>query len=177
MRRFIDNCCKPKTDHFASLYLSSTELAASESYWILLIQCETFNIEIESLTESRPLTKSSRLFSLHPFIDQSGLLRLGGRGQNAQMSFSVKHPIILPGKDPLTSVIITSEHDRLMHAGPTILTALLSRYHIMSCRKIVRSITHKCAICRHSTIRPMPQLQGQLFAECIHSTSFSNELD
>ena len=168
VRRFIDNCRKLKTDRSTSLYLSSTELAASEGYWISLIQYEAFATEIESLIESQPLTKSSRLFSLHPFIDQSGILRVGGRCQNAQMSFSVKHPVILPGKHPLTSLIIASEHNRLMHAGPTLLTASLSRrYHITSCRKIVRSITHKCVICRRSTIRPTPQLQGQLPAERI----------
>ena len=82
------------------------------------------------------------------------------------MSFSVKYPVILPGKHPLTSLIIVSEHNRLMHAGPTLLTASLScRYHITSCRKIVRSVTHKCVICRRSTIRPTPQLQGQLLVE------------
>ena len=92
-----------------------------------------FAIEIESLIESQTLTKSSHFFSLHPFIDQYGLLRVGRRGQNAQMSFSVKHPVILPGKHPLTSLIITSEHNRLMHAGPTLLRASLSsRYHTVS---------------------------------------------
>ena len=108
------------------------------------------------------------LLSLHPFIDQSGLLRVGGRGQNAKMSLSVKHSVILPGKHPLTSLIITSEHNRLMHAGPTLLTALLSRrYHITSCRKIVCSISHKCVICRRCTIWPMSQLQGLLPAKHI----------
>ena len=84
------------------------------------------------------------------------------------MSFSVRHPVILPGKHPITSLLITSEHHRLMHAGPTLLTASLSRrYHIPSYRKIVRSITHNCVICRRSTIRPKTQLQGQLPAERI----------
>ena len=62
--RFIDNCHKLKTDRSTSLYLSSTELAASESYWISLIQHEAFGIEIESLIESQTLTKSSRFLSL-----------------------------------------------------------------------------------------------------------------
>ena len=166
--RFIDNCRKPATDRSTSLYLSSTELAASETYWISITQREAFAVEIESLTKGQPLTKSSRLFSLHPVVDPSGLLRVGGRGQNSQMSFLVRHPVIRPGKHPITSLLITSEHYRLMHAGPTLLTASLSRrYHIPSCRKIVRSITHNCVICRRSTIRPKTQLQGQLPAECI----------
>ena len=95
IRHFIDNCHRPKIDLSATLYLTSTELAVSESYLISLIQHEAFATEIESLIKSQPLTKSSRLFSLHPFIDRSVLLCVGGRGQNSQMSFSIKHPVIL----------------------------------------------------------------------------------
>ena len=164
--RFIENCRKNKTDRPNSLYLSSMELTASEIYWMSLTQRQAFLIEIESLKKGESLPKSSRLFSLHPFVDPVGLLRVGGRGQNSQMPFSVIHPVILPGKHPITSLLISSEHRRLMHAGPTLLAASLSRrYHITSCRKIVRSVTHNCVTCRRSTIKPKPQLQGQLPTE------------
>ena len=166
--RFIDRCRKSKTDCPNSLYLSSAEIKASEIYWISLTQYQSFFIEIQSLKKGESLLKSSRLFSLHPFIDSLGLLRVGGRCQNSQMPFSVIHPVILPGKHPITSLIITLEHRRLMHAGPTLLAASLARrYHIINCRKIVRSVTHNCVTCRRSTIKPKPQLQGQLPAERI----------
>ena len=168
MFRFIHNCRKLNNDRSNSLYLSTAELAASEVYWMSLTQSQAYHSEIESLTNGEFLTKSSRLFSLHPFVDPSGLLRVGGRGQNSQMSFSVIHPVILPGKHPITSLLIVSEHRRLLHAGPTFLAASLGRrYHIISCRKIIHSITHNCVICRRYTARPNPQLQGQLPAERI----------
>ena len=164
--RFTHNCRKHEKDRPNSLYLSSAELAASEVYWMSLTQRQAFHGEIESLTIGESLTKSSRLFSLHPFIDPAGLLRVGGRGRNSQTPFSVIHPVILPGKHPITSLLIASEHRRLMHAGPTLLAASLGRrYHITSCRKIVRSVTHNCVTCRRSTARPKPQLHGQLPAD------------
>lgn len=56
----------------------------------------------------------------------------------------------------------------VLFVGPTLLAASLGRrYYITSCRKIIRSITHNCVVCRRSTIRPKPQLQGQLPAERI----------
>ena len=130
-----------------------------------LTQRQAFHGEIESLTKGDSLTKSSLLFSLHPFIHPAGLLRVGGRGQNSQIQFSVIHPVILPGKHPITSLLIASEHRR-----STLLAASLGRrYHITSCRKIIRSVTHNCATCRRSTARPKPQLQGQLPAERIYN--------
>ena len=162
--RFV-NHSRHKKQH-ASLFLSTTELSEAETYWLLLTQQLVFRDEIDALTCGDSLPCSSRLFHLHPFVDSSGLLRVGGRGQNAEMSYSVIHPIILPGKHPITSLIISSEHQRLLHAGPTLLTASLNRrFHITSCRKVVRSITRSCVTCRRTTARPKPQVLGQLPVE------------
>lgn len=76
--------------------------------------------EIESLKGKSHLDKSS------PFFDSIGLLRVGGRQQQSQMSYSKKHPIILHHKHPLTHRIIRLEHLRLLHAGPTLLMASLN---------------------------------------------------
>ena len=141
---------------------------AAESYWISIMQLQAFKTEIEALKNEKPLNKSSRLFSLHPFLDPVGLLRVGGRGCNAQMLYSLIHPTILPGKHPLTSLLIFSEHRRLMHAGPTLLSASLNRrFYIIGCRKVVRSITRSCITCRRLTAKPEHQLMGQIPVERI----------
>ena len=176
INRFINNCRKSQDRH-TRLYLSTPELVTSEKYWISLTQHQVFITEIEALKSHEVLSKSSRLFSLHPFLDSNGLLRVGGRGRNAQMSYSLIHPVILPGKHPITSLLISSEHRRLMHAGPTLLTASLSRrYYITGCRKIVHSITRGCITCRRSTARPEHQLLGQIPAERITPDSVFNRV-
>ena len=109
IHRFVDNCCCKGQDRAISLYLSTSELIISESYWTSLAQ-QAFAPEIEALKNDESLPKSSCLFSLHPFLDSSGLLRVGGRSRNAQMSFSFIHPVILPSKHPITSLLISSEH-------------------------------------------------------------------
>ena len=168
IRRFIDNCRRSKQERQTSLYLSTSELMTSEAYWISLTQQHAFATEIEALKKDESLPKSSRLFSLHPLLDSSGLLRVGGRCQNTQMPYSLIHPVILPGKHPITSLLISSEHRRLMHAGPTLLAASLNRrYYVVGCRKIVRSITRGCIICRRSTARPKQQVLGQIPVERI----------
>ena len=42
---------------------------------------------------------------------------------------------------------------------------LCCHYHIIGCRKAVRSITRKCVACHRTTIKPQHQLLGQLPSE------------
>lgn len=91
------------------------------------------------------------------------IVTFGGRLHNSKLSYSNQHPLILHGKHTVTRLIIRSEHQRLLHAGPTLLTAsLCRRYYITGCRKTVRSITRGCITCRLTSARPQPQMLGQL---------------
>ena len=63
----------------------------------------------------------------------------------------------------MTKLIIRTEHLRLLHAGPTLLTSsLCRRLYIIGCRKIVRCITRACTVCRRNAATPKPQMLGQL---------------
>ena len=73
------------------------------------------------------------------------------------------HPVVFDGKHHLTKLIIRTEHQRLLHAGPALLTSSLNRrYHITGGRRVVRSITRACIVCRRRSEKPKPQLMGQL---------------
>ena len=50
--------------------------------------------------------KGSPLLTLRPVIRSDGLLRVGGRQQQAPMSYSKKHLVILHHKHPLTHLIV-----------------------------------------------------------------------
>lgn len=62
---------------------------------------------------------------LTPFVDENGILRVGGRLQYAQYAFDKKHPAILPPKHHLSLLLIKHEHVRLLHAGPQLLLSSL----------------------------------------------------
>ena len=165
MFRFIQNCRNQESQRITS-YLTTEELLWADHYWILYSQQDHFSPEIESLRLNSTIPESSSLFPLHPFIDSNGVVRVGGRIQNAKISYDLKHPIILHGKQPVTRLIISTEHLRLLHGGPTLVTASLSRrYHIVGCRKAVRSIVRNCIVCRRATAKPHNQLMGQLPTE------------
>ena len=103
-----------------------------------------------------------------PIIDANDLLRVGGRQKQSSMSYSRMHPIILHAKHPITRLIIALEHKRLLHGGPTLVTASLScRYHILRARPTVRSIIRGCTVCRRWSTKPKPPSLGQLPIECL----------
>ena len=95
----------------------------AETYWLSFSQHEMFGEEIEALQKQGEIPCSSMLLPLHPFIDGHGLLRVGGRAKNARLPFDNRHPVILHRKSSLVHLIITTEHVRLLHARPTLLTA------------------------------------------------------
>ena len=161
--RFIQNSRMKRHTDRNKLNLSTSELQRAEDYWIKLIQLAHFELDMITLQRKGTLPPSSSLLPLQPFIDSSRLLRVGGRRQLSQTSYQSQHPIILHGKHPLTHMIIHAEHLRLLHAGPTLLTASLSRrYHVVGGRKVIRSVARKCLTCRRYTARPKPQTLGQL---------------
>ena len=108
--RFIDNCHHRQRREGISPHLTTEELAKARNYWISLSQRDHFCLEIESLKNNSITLESSSLFVLHPFMDSSGLVRVGGRVRNARISYDSRHPIILHGKHPITKLIISSEH-------------------------------------------------------------------
>ena len=63
------------------------------------------------------LKSYSHLFKLNPFLDCSGILRVGGRLKQANMSDTIKFPAVLPRKSHITNLIINHCHDQVEHQG------------------------------------------------------------
>ena len=178
--RFVNNCRAHKqgrTKIISSPFLTVPELVAAQNYWIRTAQLDHFTQEIESIKKDGAIPNSSRLLPYHPFLDSDGILRVGGREHNSDRSFSNQHPIILHGTHPVTKLLIHLEHLRLLHAGPTLLASSLStRFHIIGGRKIIRSITRGCIICRRDSAKPRPQMLGQLPVERITPSPVFNKV-
>ena len=165
IQRFVNNT-RRKDEKRTSRVLSLPEIMEAEETWWRLVQSSTFREEIQCLEGRKRLSPRSRILPFHPFLDSKGLLRVGGRLQKAEISFSERHPILLPGNHRITKLLITAEHLRLLHAGPTLTSASLSRrVTILGGRRAIRTITSQCVTCRKVAARPAPQIHGQLPAD------------
>ena len=169
--RFYDNCRARKRRLRRAVSLITTqELDRAGTYWFSVMQHLYFRKKVEYIKHSKeagvgesPVSSSSTISSLNPFLDDNGLLRVGGRQRNAKFSYNSRHPIILHSKQPLTKLMIQSEHSCLLHGGPLLVSASLFRnFHInvVGGHRAIRSVTHSCVPCRRRSAKPKPQMMG-----------------
>ena len=122
-----------------------------------------YSDELNALQNGKELPPRSKLLPLQPFVDTNGILRVDGRLNLSMETYVERHPVILSGKHLFVVLLIQSEHLRLLHAGPTLITASLSRrFHIIGNSRVVRSVTRNCVTCKRVDRKPCPQLLGQL---------------
>ncbi|CAL8126482.1 unnamed protein product [Orchesella dallaii] len=130
---------------------------------IRLIQKSVFYMELRSLERKTAIPTTSKLSSLRPFIDEEGILRVGGRLQNAPIQASSKHPIILPGRHFFTVLLIERYHHTCLHGGFSLVLSLLRRkYWIINGRDVVRFTLRKCVTCKCAQPTAEQQLMGNL---------------
>ena len=63
------------------------------------------------------MKKTSNLYTLDPFLDENGVLRVGGRLKHTDLSTAANYPAILPKKGHMTDLIISHCHDFVEHQG------------------------------------------------------------
>lgn len=157
--RFIDNCRNSK--HVGALAVE--ELERAEVIIIRAVQQEAFSQEIYCLKTNKPLKKNSKIIAFSAFLDSNGLLRVGGRLHHTKISEEAKHPIILPAKHKVTSLIFKAEHVKLHHCGvEQLLYAVRQRYWPLSGRREARKITRSCMNCFRLRTRDTQVKMGNL---------------
>ena len=165
--RFFSKSKKQKTA-FSGRHLAAKELNQAEHLLARLSQARSFPKERDALLHNRAIPPSSRLLSLAPYLDQELLLRVGGRLSNSSLTISQKHPIIIDSKDVFMILLCNYLHVCLGHCGPTLLlVAVGRRFHVVSARRLTRSVCSQCKVCRKAAPKPQPQLLGELPAERI----------
>lgn len=100
---------------------------------------------------------------MHPFIDSSGILRVGGRLTNSDLGFERKHPIILPANCQFVKLQIRYYHLKFLHAGAQFtLSQIREKFWLINGRNQVRKIIRECIICFRVKPVDIEQLMGSL---------------
>ena len=130
--------------------LDVVEIQAAEKQIIKLHQKRYFHSEIKAFTtDQSKLNRSSAVAKLDPFIDNDGLLKVGGRLRRAQHVNEV-HPVLISKFGLLSRVIITWCHENVGHGGRgfTLNELRSCGFWITNANTLVRSIINKCVCCR-----------------------------
>lgn len=144
-----------------SVNLNTFELQNSTRFCVKLTQQFYFSKEIHSIQNNN--SSLSSLQSLTPFIDTSGLLRVGGRLRNSDLSFDAKHPMLLPKKCHLSNLICDHFHHLTLHAGPRTVQSLITKqFWIISLRSLLRWRIRNCIKCLRFSLKPLQPLMADL---------------
>ena len=132
---------------------SVEERQEAELFIIKLVQEESFSSEIKGIKrckEVRPKVKANKLYKLSPFVDEYGVLRVGGRLTRSSLHPHVKHPAILPKTSHVSSLLIKHYHQKVHHQGRGITVNELQSNGIwvIGCSGAVASHIYRCMMCR-----------------------------
>ncbi|XP_076384097.1 uncharacterized protein LOC143261866 [Megalopta genalis] len=111
LRRIVGYCLRLVPARRNTGPLTIKELQEANIRIIRSVQSVTFTQDIKNL-KSGELHPRSKLRPLHPFLDNEGILRVGGRLQNSALTFAQKHPILLPRSHHVTDLIIRDAHTK-----------------------------------------------------------------
>ncbi|KFD47687.1 hypothetical protein M513_11478, partial [Trichuris suis] len=160
---FLNNCSSDRQKRWVGpLNVEDRALRACVS----AAQHEGLEEEVACLLLNKPLKTQSTLLPLSPFIDNSGLMRVQGRIDKADIPYEARHPIILPPKHPLTKTIIEDMHRTLRHGSvDLILCELRQRYWLPKYRQRVKSVVYECVYCKKWRSKPSTPFLAQLPTE------------
>lgn len=179
--RFIHNvrekcASKNRTPTMRFGPISETERASAQLIIYRLDQQSTFAAEIACCEQNKPLPTTSKLLKLNPFIDGNGVLRLGSRIANADVSFDERFPILLDQNGNIAKLIVRNAHRLLLHGGTQdIIRLVRQKFWIFQCRLLVKRVICECVVCYRHRMQTGQQLMGTLPSSRITpSNTFQN---
>ena len=104
----------------------------------------------QATKRNQKLRKTSSLYKLDPFMNQDGLIRVGGCIRRADVPGDVKHPGIIPRKGHLTELLIKHHHLKVNHMGRGMTHNELRQngYWVINGSSGVARLISSCVTCR-----------------------------
>ena len=146
----------------------------SEKAIIRMVQGTDFRDEIEVLRQDQTkvngkkqsvrIKRTSPLYRLDPFVDEDGILRIGGRLKRSALDFDVRHPYVISRNSPIAVLLVRHFHEKVAHMGrgTTINKIRDGGFWIVGMRRVVASLIFRCVPCRHLRQKTLTQKMADL---------------
>ncbi|XP_069140927.1 uncharacterized protein [Argopecten irradians] len=140
-------CCKDR--HLCHIGKTPEALKESEVFILKVVQQDCFQQELDALKSGGALSRNSAIRNLDPFLDADGLLRVGGRLRNSELTSQERNPIIIPKRHHVASLLISHYHQEVKHQGRMFTEGAIrsAGYWIIGSRRLVNSYLGKCVKC------------------------------
>ncbi|XP_011296008.3 uncharacterized protein LOC105262506 [Musca domestica] len=125
------------------------------------------------------ISPSSPLLTLNPFIDSKGIIRANGRlVQSPALTYSERHPIILPHGAKLSKLLVEFTHKVTLHGGNQLMTRVLrSEFWIFGLKSLIKQTIRKCRICLIHKKQTQTQIMASLPPERTFLSLYKHRVD
>ncbi|XP_043062864.1 uncharacterized protein LOC122319547 [Drosophila yakuba] len=144
-------------------FLTSEELLDAQRRLIRHVQQKSFAREYAQLENRRQLNAKSHLIRFSPFLDDYGVMRVGGRIEQSTLNYNAKHPILIPKDTQLAGLLVRYFHVSYLHTGvDATFSNLRQQYWILGARNLVRKAVFQCKSCFLQRKGTSNQIRGEL---------------
>jgi hypothetical protein len=156
---------RSQTKNLPKPVLGPGVMKEAEATLFRLVQLDGYPDEMEYLSQCGRVKHRSSLHKFQPFLDEFGVMKIGGRLKyNSHVPKISREPILLP-KHRWTDKLIDCVHGKeLYHASGLSQTfnTLRTRYSIQGGRATVRKRIKSCVTCRRLRPKPLVTREGPL---------------
>lgn len=106
----------------------------------------------------------SPLRKLNPYVDEDGLLRIGGRLNQSMLDAKEKLPPVIPGRSYIATLIVRHYHEKVKHQGRVFTEGSIhsAGFWIIGAKRCINGTLHKCIICNKLRGRAAEQKMADL---------------
>ena len=142
-------------------------IRAASHVIITIVQQEYYVQEVKCLQINLRVRKESEIHSLSTFIRKHGLLHVGGRCDRQEVPYDQRHPLILPQKPHIASIVSLHYHEETRHQGQKLTEGAIrsAGFWIPGSKRLVSTLIKKCATCRRLRGTTVTQLMSDLPAD------------
>lgn len=154
-----------KTGENKVKYLTAAELDRAEKCLVKRVQRKEFANELHTLQKKQNLDSKHVLANMVPFLDEIGIMRVGGRiDESSRLTYDEKHPIIIPRKHRLTYLILDYYHSQQYHARGVnhVMSIVAQRFWCIALREAIRDVATNCYHCKRYTAKPSHPFMANL---------------
>ena len=94
-------------------------LQEAEKCIVQMVQLKYFNEELKQLKmkNKENVKISSKISSLNPYLEENGIIRVGGRLEKSDINKDSKHPILMPKGCHISKLIVLQCHQKTGYSG------------------------------------------------------------
>ena len=154
--KFVDFC---RGGHVAC-NLTVADISNAGKVLVRHSQKTIYGNEYGRLLSAMPVRNSSPLRNMYPYIDNDGLIRVGGRLRESELK--CKHPYIISGDHVIAAAIVRDVHG-MAHIGVEwVMSKIRREFWLIKGRRLVKRLIRNCVICKRLFAKPNTELMADL---------------